>query len=196
MCYRCMSITHHRNQCNVKPIIDSSDTETEKQKDNVNAVDQDNNISISTVAKEEKHFTIKEQEELDDACNFKIVKRKSKERKERTVTEVNKATAKIPESLKCEVGKNFVFNNNTFETEMMIIGSKLKFSYGGKDYPKGNIHGRLVKRDTLKILRQGMGKDANRKIEEILKESNEHKIQLKWFLIDNRLFFKANFDQE
>ena len=122
--------------------------------------------------------------------DFQVVTKKVKKKNEAKVKS-NVVSEQIPNYLKAEQDKIITLNKNIFETEIMIIGIKQKFGYGGKNYPKGAIDGRLLPKNLLRKLRQVMGNDANRKIENIFNESKKYGVKLNWFLLGNRVYYEV-----
>ena len=190
MCYNCLSITHHRSSCTVQKITSTNDefVNTEKKTEDKCYVSCNNNETKDDQQGKISNF---EEDQLDNSMiDFKVVTKKVKKEKE-TKLKSNRVSLKIPDCLKAEQDKSITLNKNIFETEIMIVGGKEKFGYGGKNYPKGAINGRLLPKNLLQKLRQVMGNAANRKIEEVLKESKEYLVKLNWFLLGNRVYYEV-----
>jgi len=75
MCYRCMSIAHYRNKCNIQSTMKMNKEVIRNQVNNLSTVvfDKDDNLSSKFEEVKQGNLSFKKHEESDDDCKFEMV---------------------------------------------------------------------------------------------------------------------------
>lgn len=189
MCYKCMSIAHHRSECTKtdtqKNVINNIEVKKEQQSE-IKKDKHNENFDVQDSTKQ-WHST----SSADDNSEFQIVGKKTKKAKCKKSSEVEeKQELNIPGYLQPKKHDNIILNHSTFETEVSYILTPTKYSYHGCHYPtNGTVHARYLSKQLLFKAKTKTSDTSNKIIQSILEESKRLGIKLIWFLHGTRIYY-------